>query len=323
MSAAQGIIPSGCEYEVYLKKMTSTGLHTEAATDQMMLGTLFDALVKTEIAHELGLEDASKRLDVLLDKAGNKGKQVIKPELLAVAHEVLDIYNYFGCLRRLFDEKIQDVELSVAERVHGVKLFGYPDATILVNGRVSPLDWKVSGYGSSRVKSPSAGYKSYHIQPAGTKGIAGGFQDKGRHKKYGAFLEDINIRWAIQLLFYNWMLDGRYIKSQVYSGAIDNLLLQSDGRIGVASYRANVSTDFANKIWESVRNKWERWGEPPTAEGVPPVNRGMIDLMEPKPDLWRCEPYGRAKVCTAYCEYYKRTLGDDMQREILQGQMKR
>jgi hypothetical protein len=250
-------------------------------TEQMALGSAFDAFIKTEIAVRLDLPEAEKRLASLL-KNVDREQQAMIPEGNKVCQEYIED----GCLDVIMEEGMCDVELLFGTKdepmvVSGIPIFGFPDGRIIEG----PLDWKVSGWGSSRARSPKPGYQHY------TKG-------NKQHVKYGIPMHEIDRRWATQLFFYNLLFDGVYDAKKEYWGAIDQIIVGQ----GVASYRTSLGHDFTVALWADMICRWDK------------LQAG--DIEPPAPNLWKCEPYGNARTCTVDCDAYQAILGDPISRAI-------
>lgn len=285
-----------CQYEFYLNRMSGQKIITMPQTEQMAIGCAFDAFVKAELARLLGKEP---KLAEMLNTIELQNVHVI-PE----GKQLFEKYVYEGCMHRLVDEGLANVELSIKKIVDGkqikgtekilggIPLFGKPDAAFINN---SHADWKVNGYKSANGVSPKKGY---------LRCIVNGV-DKGRHKDYGINLEEIDEDWATQLLFYYWMASGNSEPNSKLRGAIEQIAIRGD-TVAFVSIRANIGVEFQIKVFKQLTDLWNN------------IVEGEIE--EPKPDLWKCEPFNNPKPCTLYCERYKKILGDPMRREMLVAQ---
>ena len=290
-----------CEYSFYRERHSETPYIRLPQTKPMAVGYAFESFVKAELAFVLGKSnDRKNTLAKLLENVEEHNL-----ECIAIGHDLFDKYQFWGCFDRLVKDGLHDIELSIHQTVQGelvagkegevsgVPIFGKPDATMLNRGDNSliPTDWKVNGHGSATGQSPKPGYIRCFVDG----------QDKGQHITYGiATLEQINREWAIQLLFYNWMLGNK----SPFFGAIEQVAIRGN-TVAFTSYRARISDDF---IQEHLSRLIDLWGR---------FNKGQF--AEPEPGQWKCEPYGFPRVCTVTCEAYARTLGDPGIRGVMKG----
>lgn len=298
-----------CEYSTYLTKMAGKDIPREPTNEQMALGTCFDAHAKNAInlAHHLKL---GVTLGSMLKDLPDNMRHMI-----AYGKAVFDNYEYFGCLDELLKIGIEAIELNLTVPIvaptisdeDGYRdkeqfiIHGFPDVVLKDN---KPHDFKVSGWGSSRVKSPKPGYESYRISLPDSID----FKDKGKHPQCGIPLEQIDEKWARQMLLYCWALSADpetgmgTVEDKEYRASLDQIILQADGRIGVAKYDTYISRDFNNQTFDQCCDIWRR------------MNNG--EIAEPIPNLWKCEPFRKPRACTVACPNYQSTLGDPMMREL-------
>jgi len=253
-------------------------------TPQMAVGSAFDSFIKAEIARLLGKPN---RLSELI-------KTVDNWEYVKIGNEICQEYIRQGCLKTLMDEGLTEIEIKGEDGLcHGIlpgtdiPVAGIPDAAFSDG---TPVDWKVSGY-KSRKRSPTQGY---------TRLIHNNF-NRGRHDKYYQPMHKINERWALQLIFYNWMLKQPVRK---YTGAIEEIIIKDD-KLYFGSFRNHIDPTYAMDIRNKVMNKWNR------------LAKGEIDT--PKPSVYLCEPYGTPRTCTLACTYYLELFDDPIMRAVLKG----
>ena len=276
-----------CELEFYLTRMAGIKIERMPQNEQMAVGCAFDAFVKSRISELLGKEVF---LSKLLESVEPHNASIIQP-----AHLIFDQYSSFGCVDRLISEGISDIELSYQETIGGkkvpgskttlggVNLFGKPDAELK---SVTPLDWKTSGWKSDKPKSPPPGYVQFI-----SKGYNVGF-----HKDRKT-LEEIDKKWATQLVFYFWLRHGLILEE--IAGAIDLILISGtleEPEISVASYRSKISKIFVCDLWRKVSEIWKRFQEG--------------EFTEPMPSHSLCEPFNNPKPCTCFCPLYSRYILD-------------
>lgn len=288
------IAATECEFSHYLRRLSNHLLPQEPQSPPMAVGSAFDSFVKAELARRLGKPEYKNKLSKLLETVSNENDQYIK-----AGHDLFNIYVANGCLENLINDGLEEIELSIEKSIGGeivpgtetmfgsIPLFGKPDASL--RGLI-PHDWKVNGYGSNSGQSPKQGYK---------RCISNGV-DKGPHKKVGMTLEEIDYKWGVQLVFYNWML-GNHYTDNLY-GSIDQIACRGD-TVAIASFRVKIGEGFARTILDQLTDMHNRF-----IKG---------EFKEPEPSFNRCEPYGNARVCTLVCDSYKKTLGDSDYRKVM------
>lgn len=306
-----------CPYSEYLLRCAGYQLPQMPQTEQMAIGSAFDAFVKAEISRLLGKE---VKLAQLLESSVSKDNK----HIIRYAHDLFNIYNYYGCVKQLMDEGIEDIELDIKKTVGGEKvsgtdfnlggvpLFGKPDA-MLSNNR--PIDWKVNGWNSKTGQSPKPAYQraleiKIKTNDQGEIISHTNAGDKGRHNNYPLPMEYIDDKWALQLLVYYWLGSKIEITEDTLCPkevGIEQIAIRPN-TICLVRYRTTISKDFAKKIYDTVKKIWTMFetGEFP----------------EPQPSFQTCEPYNNPKVCTMVCEAYKNKLGNEMERLMQKGASK-
>ena len=269
-----------CELSLWINKLSGIKLPRGAQTVQMALGSAVDAFIKTEIALMLGKKE---RLADLLKNVDKQHWNIVR-----LGNSIAQEYVDQGCLKTLMDEGLDQIELTnFNSPLPGTTIIlgGIPDAAI---NSIVPADWKVSGYQSKYHKSPTKGYcRLIHNR-----------YNRGRHRDYDLPLEEIDRRWATQLVFYNWIF-GVETKMK---GAIEQIIINKD-KLYFASYRNRISQLFADRIKNKLVDMWSRFKE------------GKI--IQPTPSISLCEPYDRPRMCTTVCHLYKSIFHDDMTRQVM------
>lgn len=266
-----------CQYSAYLIKCSKHTIPRETETEQMALGTAFDAYIKYYLALELGKEKEGKnKLAQLLSGIAESNAHV-----MTLGHEICRYYIAQGKLTHLMEMGLTDIELIEEKHVKspkiiaGIPIFGRLDAVLKNN---VPLDWKVTGYKSTRTVSPKKAY--YRRIQCGI--------EQPPHHEVGLPLELINKDWAEQLLFYNWLMGNK-----LYRGAIELIVVTPNG-LDFCSYAANISSDFSDALFDEVTEMWDK------------LSSG--DITTPIPSPKTCEPYNRLRPCTPYCQYYNANI---------------
>jgi hypothetical protein len=288
-----------CEYESWLLRVSGIPFPRGKQTKPMAVGSSFDSFVKAEIAFALGKHKDSKNLLAeLLKNVDDECRDCIP-----VGKKLFDEYKNSGCLRRLLDEGLVDIELSFKQDIFGtevagtgkligkVPVFCKPDAVInpYKSPLLTPTDWKVNGALSQTGASPKPGYLHCYRN---------GF-DEGPHDKCGCHMEDIDKDWAIQLCFYSWVLNPNDHTGKNLPVAIEQVAVRPN-QVSFVSYRTTVSAGFCSWVKTTLEDLWERFA--------------LGEIAEPTPSFFLCEPFGTPKSCTMLCSAYKNILGDEVMR---------
>jgi len=104
-----------------------------------------------------------------------------------------------------------------------------------------------------KTPSPNPGYVRHYTRDGLTQG------KKGSHKRSGEAMEDLNVKWAIQLSIYSWLLNGRIGQC---AAAIDQLVPQPDGDVRICQFRTYISARFQETLaarmvaaWDSIQSR--------------------------------------------------------------------
>jgi hypothetical protein len=115
------------------------------------VGTVFDVLVKRQLAHDLGMPQPPEDL-----------ARVEWPEAHDVGAWVLAQYQELGAYAALLHTLERSTRIAFEAKLendfHGLQLKGYPDLTFLYEGSPVVLDWKVRNSVSRWPASPTPGY---------------------------------------------------------------------------------------------------------------------------------------------------------------------
>lgn len=244
-------------YDFYLRRCgpeeaAPPGQLTDVA---MVVGTLFDARVKVELAKEVGCP-----CPTLADLVATVDPSAVAliPEADKVAVQLLSAYKTSGAFKALIKEGLAEVHLSpgkatvpgttrsmLGREVGGVPLGGFPDARIQcrkTNRRVV-LDWKTT----SKV-SPEPGWTRC-FNPFDVTA-----QYKPPHERSGEPFEALHPEWATQLVTYAWLLG---IDEDPLPVAIDQVVYGSKD-VRVFQFRGEVSWNFQVHLRERYRAAWEK-----------------------------------------------------------------
>lgn len=237
-----------CEFLYYLQYLT--GKRTEfTQTPAMAIGSLFDALVKANLAKDLGWYNSNKDLS-LPELLKNVNKDML--HLLPEAEKIFIFYKECGAYQDLIKENIEALETSEFVTIKknqfnsGFPIFGKPDCKI----KSGILDWKVNGFGSKSGQSPKQGYIRAYSKGSGYKfHIA--------HDKYPMPMDEVDLDWATQLTVYSWMYQKtECLEFKEITGAIEQIAIRGD-TIKIASFRAKIGVNFQMKLYEDMNSMWQ------------------------------------------------------------------
>lgn len=279
ISPSTFLIADRCDLSAYIEKWAGANFRREQ-TMPMAVGSAFDSFIKAEIAIALGKPN---KLAELL-------KTVELPAAITVGKELAEKYIEAGCLKRLLDQGLNTIEMDEKKDIWGVPVFCRLDAALTDN---TPVDWKVNGYGSQWGASPFQGYIRR--------------MDRGMNVAIPLtrvpLMEEINRDWAIQLLFYWWVLAPPIIGPA--RGIIEQVAIKGK-KIEFVTYKAEMGPVFVQQIKVDLVTLWNR------------VIKG--ELKDCSPNKFICHPYSRPRLCTKLCPYYGTTLGSsDPVNRVLNG----
>jgi len=261
-----------CEYFHYLRKLAGLKFPRQPQSDAAAVGTVFDICVKSYMAKQLGevidREKLWKNLEITSSQSG-----VIKAGI-----ELWKLYYKSEAFHRM-KTMVTSVDLKCETEHNGIPIFGYPDAQT----RIDPFDWKTSGYNATYTRSPNPGYSiCYNLSEGGVW--------KTMHKRCGEPLDKLNYAWAVQCLFYSWMLDV-----PTPGGVIHQLIFQPN-RILCAVLDARISDECIEKTEKGIARMWEQ-----SLSG---------DFDYPTPGDRICKSYGQWCEAACHCDYHMEWLKD-------------
>jgi hypothetical protein len=250
----------------------------------MAVGSLFDAIVKAEIAQAMGWYNKDTTLSrmALIKKSVNESMLYLLPD----AEKIFEFYKSCGAFEDLIAEQIFDIETEELKLIkHGltgveVPVFGKPDLKSVPN-RI--LDFKVNGFGSKSGQSPKQGYcRSYDRTGR-----------LGPHKKL-LTMDLIDDDWARQLTTYAW-LDQEEFEFKDIEVGIEQIAIRGD-TIKVASFRTIVPKLYQEQLYIHYSLMWSQ------------ILNGIVDDPQPKKD--RCFMYGQQCEVSHKCNAFKQAFGD-------------
>lgn len=257
----------------YLHRCAPIPVPREPQNLGMAVGSAFDALVKCELDKELTKRGKPRkggplRLEHLLADQVDKA---LREQAVQRGMVMFKAYKRLGCLERLLEEGLCDLDVEPEGRevpgtarellgrtVSGVPLRGHPDALMRnADGEPVVLDWKTTG-GEGESGAVHAGW----VQRWDTdKPFA---HREGSHPRSGETLEQLNYKWATQLATYHWLLRPGTARHEGFRDAkvaIENVVLQADGRVQVARIRTIVTGEFQAQLRDRYAAAWEKLQE--------------------------------------------------------------
>ncbi len=284
LSPSTYMIANDCEFAAWIMKWSGQGIRIQQ-TAPMAMGSIVDSYIKAEIAQQFGKTIEKTLLAELL--------HTVDPDyhsLIPKGKEIVEEYIKQGCLRRLLEDGLSDLEIDYKEvEVFGVPLYCRLDAKRSDN---TPVDWKVNGFNSKFGGKGLTGY---------CRKIRRGM-NHGPHDIYPTYLEKINYKWAVQLLMYWWVLNPE--SEEQPKGQIEQICVKPT-HLEFYSYKANISRLFATDIKTRIQNLWPR------------ILKGRFH--KPVSSFEKCHPFGHPRPCTLVCPAYQqpKTIVDN----LLDGEM--
>lgn len=259
----------------FLERCVTPSRPREKAGMPAHIGTLFDVLIKSEVAKRIGRESelkaklgcpAETELPKFLRSSMADFDLLSSDDRMTCMNRAVHIYNYYKQLvldsecthvssSNTRDYSWHDVEHQA--QVHlldRIPTYCKGDFSLMTTKSESPVpaDWKVMGSGSSA--SPKPLYR-YIFDADGVP--------KGAHKNWhvGVKMEDVDPGWATQLVFTGWQLGyGTLAAAQEFKGIIHCLVCDTNEKFGfrcrLAIYEAIISLEWQRKVLDRVIYMW-------------------------------------------------------------------
>lgn len=268
-----------CPWKFYLKRLAGWRFNDPQSLPAGV-GTAFDAFIKHWLAKRLKIEHRpTLNLNQMLKNITNDERDRVLEAGRNLAKFYVD--RQFG--DRLLNERVTDLEVEIYKFIGDIPLYGILDGVV---NNIIPFDWKVRGYNAKKGYSPTPGYRVYVTSTGDVKAPHADERVK--------FLEDVNVRWAIQLSFYGWLLKLKRNHSLLpfrdMATAIDECTY-GEHHIIFTQLRLPVSADFQEKLYEELKRMWLM------------IQKG--DIPQASPDNERCFIFNKLCEAAHYCEAYK------------------
>lgn len=254
--------------EYYLRYLADNRPPKMPQTDAMSVGSSFDAYVKAELCKDLfGTPPEGFDLATLFETQ-------VEPQnrdfALVAGAVCMKAYKESGAYMRLMAQlrkasKPPRFEFSARGLVNGVPVMGKPDLQYCNDiGADVIVDWKVNGYCSKSGASPKKGYvlcmDGWHGKQSRTHNKVHKdchlFKLGGTLINIGCFFEEVDVRWARQLVTYGW-LGGEEIGSN-FVIQIEQLACKQGGhQIRCATHAGRASKQFQEETAEQYRIAWK------------------------------------------------------------------
>lgn len=271
-----------CEYFTYLNKLADLERLPQYTSRAAAVGIIFDALVKRRIADELGIEGA--QLDVR--RIVNEIKTDDLPKCVEVATEVAKRYIKLNLHARLLNATELTLQQTIYTNIGGVPILGKLDACI--DGIV--FDWKLKGF--ARDTGTASLTPGYHKRTHFEHGIQPPHGDRKS-------LWMSNRKWAIQVIFYNWL---KWCSPAEY---IIHEIANTKAGIVMVELKGEINKDHSTEIFKRVDAMWTN------------VNGLDAEIADPTPTKYKCEQYGTVCRQAINCKKYMEGLGNKQVREML------
>jgi len=299
-----------CQYKVYLTKLSGLTIPERVTGKPAALGLFFDSLLKEQIAKQKQI----KTPFTSFTKVVNSTNIADKEEVVTDAKNLMKQYIDLGMLDRFLSYAKLDIYLEQekylqfpirykttkqVKYITGVS--EYFNSSIPILGRMDaivdtiPFDWKVRGFYSNWTASPTAGYH-YRIDSDGAEKTTNGVAADNV-----VYLDQKHFDWAVQLLFYNWLLN----KSAKTSSYIIHEICKQKHKVVFTEHVGIISESFESQIIEELKLMWDMVYPETFSVDVPP----------PIPAKDTCEAYGSLCPVAIHCTKYQQTLGDPKERE--------
>ena len=257
-----------CNNKFYLSRLAGYPYINEEQAEKAAIGSAFDACIKEQYADALNLDKPTLKPKQLYNSVGpaeNRDVRILAGQHLAVQYEHTPAY------KRLLISPDLDIVVDRYKLIDGVALFGKLDFT---PEKGMPGDWKVRF-----TTTPTKGYT---------------WNSANHSKDADIPLEEANEPWAIQMLFYSWLL-GNPISGD-HPCLIHEICQDKKAEIAVYEHYKVISKHFSNLIWGQVQECWEN------------ICNLYVKIKQPTPAVHVCEKWGSICKVASRCNSYGRTL---------------
>ena len=279
----------GCQFRIYLTRLAGNKFMKQKQGLAAAIGSAFDVFIKHHIAEVRGIKLPITLKKMLIEQVEHP-EAVAKGRHIAMAYLKTDLLTPF---LETTETLLLDQELI--HRHNNVPILGQLDLIY----KDIPFDWKTRGFASKYSTSPFKGYTFRTDYNELTGNCTEQAVDPMKLTRY--HLEEVNLTWAIQMLFYNWCL--RKVTSD-FKYIIHEIVKQKD-RIVFAVHKGTFSTEFIEKISGQLEAMWTQITD----------KMYYAEIEEPTPSKSICEAYKIVCEAAPLCKFYENTLGHPDRRE--------
>lgn len=222
----------------------------------MSIGSAFDALVKSNLSKDLGINEFHSRQlfekqvdEIHWDWAWENGNWIFNK------YKELGAYiNLLGLLEKSVIEP--KMEFSITKVIEGVPLKGLPDLMFLLDLPVI-IDFKVNGYCSQTGVKPKQTYVQIYPSRVRTK-IPMIIEYKGIKINRSDYFELVNKIWAQQNIIYSWLM-GESVGSEFVIGIEQLAFVPGEiwPELSIATHRGIPSKKYQEILMEEIQIIWQ------------------------------------------------------------------
>lgn len=280
-----------CQYKIYLNKLAGLPYIKGKQGLAAAIGTSFDAHIKNYLSMLLSIDRDDLNLNYMLNKGIDAEH---RQEAIRMGEILFHLYIDSGFVD--FEPHILQLVLQLdLERYRireGIPILGILDMTL--NG--IPFDWKTRGMTSKTGAYPTPGWcERWKIPKGDIRKI------KKEHNSCHTLEEGIektNKTWAIQMVFYNWLMGNEEHKYIIHE------LTKRGDDYWLAKHEGTISQEFVQQIFRLLKKFWT------AISGDDYKAR----IEEPNPHQNICEKYGVVCQVADQCKFYENTLGNPLRR---------
>ena len=245
----------------------------EPANKYMVIGSAFDAYVKSRLADDLFGADSKPEYDFDLlfeTQIEEQFRDIAKPAGEYVLAQYIASGFYGNLLEMMQGAQTEPkFEFNACGTIKGVPIFGKPDCFFLNKDNIPViLDWKVRGFYAKKGPSPT---KNYRLCLDGDNWLRQSLSHGKAHKGFvetdylgsgKLFLEESSTVYADQLSMYGWIV-GLPVGDESVVCCIDEALgkptVNGEGypHLRFAQQRARISAGYQRNLMDSLKIMWD------------------------------------------------------------------
>ena len=255
--------------EFYLKYLAECRPARQKQEAPASVGSSFDAFVKAQFQHDLGLKKFDDEFAALFEAQVEPHN---RDQALENGRYVFECYKLSGVYEQVLAElenakETPRFEFEVREVIGGVPFIGKPDLRwVSAGGAHIVHDFKVNGFFSKSGTSPTKGYMrcrdGYTGTPSRTHGNSHKLHIPAAFKDIlidASPMERNNPDWADQLSLYGFAL-GEQVGAENVVLSINQIVGKPTGgfpKLRIAEFRARVLPAYQHKLVERLQACWD------------------------------------------------------------------